>query len=172
MIGSLIGAGVQIAGSIIGGISAHRKARRAKAIAQSEKDENEDWYNRRYNEDATQRGDAQRMLTKTEEAIRNRNRGAAGAQAVIGGTEESVAATKQANAQALADATSQIVANADSRKDSIESQYRNSKSQLNNKLANIELNGASALQQAVAGVGSGMANLGSAIDDFREKGGK
>ena len=85
--------------------------------------ENQDWYNRSYNEDATQRADAQRMLQRTEEIIKNRNRQAAGTQAVMGGTEESVAAAKAANSQALADATSQIAASADARKDAIEQQY-------------------------------------------------
>ena len=44
----------------------------------------------------------------TEDAIRNRNRQAAGASAVMGGTEESLAATKAANAQAMGDAASSL----------------------------------------------------------------
>lgn len=39
---------------------------------------NQDWYDRRYNEDATQRADAQAMLTRTAEAIRQRNLASAG----------------------------------------------------------------------------------------------
>ena len=41
----------------------------------------------------------------------------------MGGTEESVAATKAANAKAMADATSSIVRAGEQRKDSIEQQY-------------------------------------------------
>ena len=41
----------------------------------------------------------------------------------MGGTDESVAATKEANSKALADATSQIAAQADARKDNIEATY-------------------------------------------------
>lgn len=91
--------------------------KRVKENIQAQQQANQNWYDRRYNEDATQRADAQRILTQTEESIRNRNRQAAGAQAVMGGTDESVAAAKAANAQALADATSQIAVNADNRKD-------------------------------------------------------
>ena len=106
MLGSIIGAGVGAAASIFGGISASKAIKKMKANLEAQRKKNQDWYDQRYNEDATQRADAQRILTKTEEAFRNRNRAAQGAAAVMGGTEESVAATKAANSQALADATS------------------------------------------------------------------
>lgn len=105
-----------------------------------QKEANQNWYDRRYNEDATQRADAQRILTQTEESIRNRNRQAAGAQAVMGGTDESTAAAKAANAQALADATSQIAVNAENRKDQIEQTYQQRDSQINEALNNLEIN--------------------------------
>ena len=116
MIGSLVGAGLSAVGSIFGGISASKAMKKVKKNLQAQKQANKDWYDRRYNEDATQRADAQRILTKTEESIRNRNQQAAGAQAVMGGTEESVAAAKAANNQALADATSQIAVNAEAQR--------------------------------------------------------
>ena len=117
LIGSIAGGALGAAGSIFGGISASKAMRRVKKNLQAQKQANQNWYDRRYNEDATQRADAQRILTQTEESIRNRNRQAAGAQAVMGGTDESTAAAKAANAQALADATSQIAVNAENRKD-------------------------------------------------------
>lgn len=124
--------------------------------------DNQNWYDRRYNEDATQRADAQRILTMTNENIRQRNQAAAGSQAVMGGTEESVAAAKAANNQALADATSQIAVNGERRKDQIESQYLQTKADLNDKLREIEAGKAQAVSQAVQGVaqaGSNMAGL-------------
>ena len=71
MIGSLVGAGLSAVGSIFGGISASKAMKRVKKNLQSQRQENENWYDRRYNEDATQRADAQRILTYTEESIRN-----------------------------------------------------------------------------------------------------
>lgn len=124
LIGSIAGGALGAAGSIFGGISASKAMRRVKKNLQAQKEANQNWYDRRYNEDATQRADAQRILTQTEESIRNRNRQAAGAQAVMGGTDESTAAAKAANAQALADATSQIAVNAENRKDQIEQTYQ------------------------------------------------
>ena len=120
----LVGAALGAVGSIFGGISASRAMKKAKQNLQDQIDKNQDWYDRRYNEDTTQRADAQRILTLTEDNIKRRNKAAEGTQAVMGGTEESVAATKAANAQALADATSTIAVNGEQRKDAIEGQYR------------------------------------------------
>lgn len=147
-------------GSIFGGISASKAMKEVRNNLQARKQENRDWYDRRYNEDATQRADAQRILTKTEESIRNRNRQAAGAQAVTGGTEESVAAAKAANNGALAEAASQIAVSADARKDQIEQTYRQRDAQIDDALNAMEVNKAKAVASAVQGLsqaGAGMA---------------
>ena len=159
MAGGALGA----AGSIFGGISASKAMRRMKKNLQAQKEANQNWYDRRYNEDATQRADAQRILTQTEESIRNRNRQAAGAQAVMGGTDESTAAAKAANAQALADATSQIAVNAENRKDQIEQTYQQRDSQINEALNNLEINKAQAISQAVQGVAKAGAGIAGAF---------
>ena len=159
MIGSIVGAGLSAAGSIFGGISASKAMKKVKRNLQEQKQKNQDWYDRRYNEDATQRADAQRILTKTEEAIRNRNKQAAGTQAVMGGTEESVAATKAAGNQAIADATSQIAVNGEARKDQIEQTYQQRDAQIDEALNNLEINKAQAVSQAVQGVTQTGANI-------------
>ena len=148
----LIGSALGAIGSIFGGISASKAIKKAKQNVESQIQKNQDWYDRRYNEDATQRADAQRMLTITEENIKNRNRSAAGTQAVMGGTEESTAATKAANNKALADATSQIVANGEQRKDQIEQQYLQRDAELNEQLQNLEYGRAQAIGSAVQGL--------------------
>lgn len=94
MIGSIIGGAMKVGGAIFGGISASRSAKEQKKAVEAQRQKNQDWYDQRYNEDATQRADAQRILTMTEESIKNRNRQAAGSAAVMGGTDESVAAAK------------------------------------------------------------------------------
>ena len=163
MIGSLVGAGLSAVGSIFGGISASKAMKKVKKNLQAQKQANQDWYDRRYNEDATQRADAQRILTMTEESIKNRNRQAAGAQAVMGGTEESVAAAKAANNQALADATSQIAVNAEARKDQIEQTYQQKDAQINNALNNLEINKAQAISSAVQGMAQAGAGIAGAF---------
>lgn len=152
MLGSIIGVG----GAIFGGIKASKAIKKMKANLEAQRKKNQDWYDQRYNEDATQRADAQRILTKTEEAFRNRNRAAQGAAAVMGGTEESVAATKAANSQALADATSQIAVNGEARKDQIEQTNQQNDRDIQNQLNSLEQKKAEAIGQAVLGVASGI----------------
>lgn len=161
ILGSAIGGTLGIGGSIFGGISASKAMKKVKKNLEGQMKDNQNWYDRRYNEDATQRADAQRILTVTNENIKQRNQQAAGAQAVMGGTEESVAAAKAANNQALADATSQIAVNGERRKDQIESQYMHTKSELNDKLNNLEQAKANAISQAVQGVAQAGSNMAS-----------
>lgn len=162
ILGSAIGGALAVGGSIFGGVSASKAMKKAKQNLDNRIKENEDWYNRRYNEDATQRADAQRVLTAMNERIRERNQAAAGAQAVMGGTEESVAATKAANNEAMAEATSQIAANGERRKDGVEAQYLSAKQGLEDERNNMEIAKAQNTAQAVQGlahVGASMADL-------------
>ena len=164
MIGALIGAGLGLASSIAGGI-ANRKARKKQEqmIAQQQR-ENQAWYDRKYNEDPTKRADTVRLLTQMQEQIKNRNKAAKGRQAVMGGTEDSTTAVKEANNKTLADTTSQIVAANDARKDNIEQQYMNRKNQLQNQQMGIEAEKAADTANAVAGVAGTAANIATAID--------
>ena len=159
VLGGAIGAGLGIAGSIFGGISASKAMKRVKSNLQQQRQHNEDWYNRRYNEDATQRADAQAILAKTEESIMNRNKQAAGVQAVMGGTEESVAAAKAANNDALAQATTNIAVNGEARKDAIESQYMSTDANIQGQLNNLEMQKAQNVAQAIKGVTQAGSNI-------------
>lgn len=132
-----IGAAAGAASSIFGSIGRNRMLKKLRESVKQQQRDNQDWYDRRYNEDGTQRADAQRMLAMTEANFRNRNKGAAGSAAVMGGTQESVAATKAANAEGLSNTAAQIAAAGASRKDAIEQQYMNKKDALQDKLDNL-----------------------------------
>jgi len=164
MLGALIGAGLGLASSIAGGI-ANRKARRKQEqmIAQQQR-ENQAWYDRTYNADPTKRADTVRLLTQMQEQIKNRNKAAKGRQSVMGGTEDSTTAVKEANNKTLADTTSQIVAANDARKDNIEQQYMNRKNQLQNQQMGIDAEKAADTANAVAGVAGTAANIAATID--------
>ena len=166
MIGALIGAGLAAASSIYGGIKSSQAAKRAKRETEAQRQRNQNWFDQRYNEDSTQRADAQRLLTMTEESIRNRNNAAAGTQAVMGGTDESLAAAKSANNEALARTNAMINEQADARKDNIEQTYRQADEGYSQDLRNIENQRAQSVAGAIQGVGSAASNLGSAIDDM------
>ena len=164
MIGALIGAGLGLASSIAGGI-ANRKARKKQEqmIAQQQR-ENQAWYDRTYNADPTKRADTVRLLTQMQEQIKNRNKAAKGRQAVIGGTEDSTTAVKEANNKTLADTTSQIVAANDARKDNIEQQYMNRKNQLQAQQMSIDAEKAADTANAVAGIAGTAANIAASLD--------
>ena len=155
----LIGSAIGAAGSIFGGISASKAMKKMKRNVEAQRQKNQNWYDRRYNEDATQRADAQRILTQTEDSIKQRNRASAGSSAVMGGTDESVAAAKQANNQALADATSSIAANADARKDNIESTYMQNDNAFQEQLNQFQQGKA----QAITGAVQGLTNMASQL---------
>lgn len=147
------------AGSIFGGVKASKAMKRMKRNLEEQKRENQAWFDRRYNENATQRADAQQAISLMREEMNKRNQAAAGAQAVMGGTEESLAAAKAANNQALADATAQIAVNGERRKDAVEQQYQQRDAQLDDALNNLEVGKAQAIGQAVQGVAQAAGNL-------------
>lgn len=153
-----------LASSLYGGWKASEAMKGVKSNIERQRQENQNWYDRRYNEDATQRADAQRVLNETARRIRERNRAAQGAQAVAGGTEESVAATKAANAEAMAEAASRITAAGEARKDGIEQQYQQTRAGLEAQRNNLEAQRAAALTKAAQGAASAAATMGSGID--------
>ncbi len=148
----LLGSALGVAGSIFGGISASKAMKKVQRNIENQQRENQDWFDRRYNEDGTQRADAQRMITLVSDSIKRRNKQAAGTAAVMGGTDESVAMAKEANNKALSDTVSQVAANADARKDKIEGQYLQTKQDLNNQLNDLQQKKAQNTAQAVQGV--------------------
>lgn len=150
----LIGTAVGAAGSIFGGISASKALNKVKKNIEAQRQKNQDWYDQRYNEDSTQRADAQKLLTQTQEMIKAQNQQAAGNAAVMGGTEESVAAAKAANNKAITDTMSNINAQADARKDKIEQTYQQNDANFQQQLNDIEQQKAQAISQAVQGVTS------------------
>ena len=169
MIGTLIGAGLGIASSIAGGI-ANRKARKKQEqmLAQQQR-ENQAWYDRKYNEDPTKRADTVRLLTQMQEQIKNRNRAAKGRQAVMGGTEDSTTAVKEANNKTLADTTSQIVAANEARKDNIEQQYQQNKCSIQGQQMQMEAEKAGDTANVVAGVAGTAANIAATLDSGSSK---
>ncbi len=160
----LLGTIAQVGASIFGGVSASKAAKKAKKNVEAQREKNQNWYDRRYNEDATQRADAQNILTQTQELLKNQTRQAAGNAAVMGASEESIAATKAANSQAIANATAQIAANADSRKDNIEATYLQNDNAYTEQLNQIEQNKAKNIAQATQAATSGLGGIGLGSD--------
>ena len=164
MIGALIGAGLGLASSIAGGIANRNARRKQEQMLAQQQRENQAWYDRRYNEDPTKRADTVRLLTQMQEQIKNRNRAAKGRQAVMGGTEDSTTAVKEANNKTLADTTSQIVAANEARKDAIEQQYQRNKRSIQGQQMQMEAEKSADAANVAAGVAGTAANIAATLD--------
>lgn len=164
MIGSLIGAGLGLVSSIAGGIANRNARRKQEQMLAQQLRENQAWYDRKYNEDPTKRADTVRLLTQMQEQIKNRNRAAKGRQAVMGGTEDSTTAVKEANNKNVADTTSQIVAANEARKDAIEQQYQQNKRSIQGQQMQMEAEKSADTANVVAGVAGTASNIASALD--------
>ena len=164
-LGSLIGAGLSIAGSIGGAVAGSKVAREERRRLARLNAENASWYNRRYNEDVTQRADTQRILSQTEEAIRNRNKGIAGTQAVMGGSTAAVTAERAANSSAIGNTTAAIVAGSEARKDAVENQYLQRKDTIEGLQAAANAQKAQSIATAAKGVGAAGTAIAQNLDD-------
>lgn len=154
MIGTAIGAGLKVAGSIFGGIAAARAARNQRKVYTSQINANNNYLSRKLNEDATQRADAQAAITQMTDALKSQNRRQAGINAVMGGSSEAVAAQKQAASSAIGNTYANINAAAVGEKNALEQNVRSQNAALNDKIANTY--GAQA--QAVQNASQGMSN--------------
>ena len=166
MIGSLIGGGLKTGAAIAGGITGAKSAAKQQRMLNQQKMQNQRWYDQRYNEDSTQRADAQAALTNMRNAMAERSQASAGAAAVMGGTNEQAAAEKAAENSALGQTTQQIVVNGENRKDSIENQYQTRDQQLSQEQLNTERQKAQNMQNAasqMAQAGSDMAGANNKI---------
>ena len=163
MLGTQIaGMGMQALGSIVGGAAMAQAARKQREIIDTQKKDNEAWYNRNYYEDSTQRSDAQRAMQMARDAMKSRYNQAQASGVVTGATDESIAAQKAATNQVVSSAASSIAATGDSRKDSIDQQYLNTKANLAQQEAETWKQQVSAIAQAAQGVG----NAGSKMFDL------
>lgn len=164
MIGAIGGAALGVAGSIIGGISSKKQMRRMREELERRKAENRDWYNRAYNEDITQRADAQRAITRAEEAMKSRNAAAAGTAAVMGGSNDAVVAAQDANNRTLADITSRIAASGEERKAKVEENYNKIKDALEQQQMELDMQKVRAKAQATQGLFNAAGSIFSAVD--------
>lgn len=158
-IGSMVGSGLKIGSSIFGGINASKAMRRVRDNVKAARTENQNWYNRRYNEDATQRADAQSLLNNTRELLMRKAQNAAATNAVMGGTDEAAALDKADSNDTLASTIDKLNTAADARKDRIENDYRTRDEDYQSQLNNLEISKAKAITDAVNGAATAAGDI-------------
>lgn len=165
MLGATIAGGVGALGSAIyGAIASSKENKKAQQLIQQQRDDNRAWYNARMSQDYTQRSDAQAVINKQRELLDQQYKNAAATNAVMGGSDTSLAAQKAAANDAMAQTMSDIASNAASYKDSVEQQYRAQDAALNQQQAQIHADQAKATAQAAAqAVGAGISLMGQGL---------
>jgi hypothetical protein len=165
MWGALIGAGASIAGGILGGSAARKAARKKEALLNKMENENQSWYDRRYNEDYTQTAEALNAMRLMREQADKSVKRSEGVAAVMGGTDESVAQAKAAANEAVGNTLANIAEQGTAQKNAVESQYMQQKQNINNARANMY----DAQAQAAAQAGSAVmqAGLGMVQNDLK-----
>jgi len=167
MIGALIGAGLSVASSIAGNIAANKERAKARALRREQLRENQAWRDREYYADPTKRADTIRLLTQTGNLLRQRRQAAQGTQSIMGGTDDSVAAIREANNQTIADTTGNLVAANEARKDRIDSQYRQRKAQIEGQQIADHMNQANDIATTVKQVGAVAGNIANGLDSVQ-----
>lgn len=163
----IIAAALGAAGSIYGANKAGKDSAAANQAATDEmnaqKQANEQWYQQKMNENYLDSAEAQAALTKAREMAKEQMASARGMQAVMGGTDASIAATQQSVNKMLTDTTSGLAAAGTARKDAIDQTYINRNNELSRQL--IDMYGNKAAQSAAAGSGalSSLAGIGSSL---------
>ena len=171
MVGAIIGAAAQIGSSIYGAVKSSQANKRAQAMIQNQRDENQKWYDQKMAEDYTQRSDVQNILRKQRDLLNEQYQRARATNIVAGGTDESLALQQQAANETMGDTIADIAADASNYKDSIENQYRAQDAALNQQQIGVEQANAQTIAQAAGQMGSAVGGLvtGGVTDTITKK---
>jgi len=155
----LIGAGLNLLGSVAGAIGSARAQKKADKMIVGQKEKNQQWYDRNYNQNFLERSDAQQVLENTRKFFDERAASSAATSTVMGGTDEALAMDKAAANQAIAETMAGINADASSHKDAIERTYMDVDADLTQQQIEQQRQKAQNISQAASNV----SRMGSGI---------
>ncbi len=159
-----IGAGVGLASSLFGGISASNAAREAERRQRQQEAKENAWYNRRYNEDYVDTAAGQNLVRRAKEYAKENWKKAAGAQAVAGGTDAATAMAKEAGNKMVGDSIANIAATDQARKEHVDDLHRQAESQFAQMDMNRELQRAQSITDAAQGASNAIMSVAGALD--------
>lgn len=163
IIAALIGAGASIYGANKAGKNSADANASAKATMDEQLRRNDQWWLQKQNENALNAPEAQAALAKAREMAAEQMAAARGTQAVMGGTDASIAAAQQSVNKMLGETVSGIAAASTARKDAAEQTYINRNNELSRQL--IDYYSGRAQQSAAAGSGAlqGLGGIASSL---------
>lgn len=138
MLSTLLTTAAGVAGSVFGGYEASKSMHRVRQMLRQQQRDNQNWYDRRMNQDFSQTAEAQEAMRRTREYAEELGRRAEGSLAVSGGTEESQVAAKAAAAKAVGDTQAAIAAGGTQAKEAVEQQYLRNREALRNVETELE----------------------------------
>lgn len=156
-----IGGIAALGSSIYGAIASSKYNKQARRLIDEQKAENKNWYDLKMSEDYTQRSDAQAALKRQRELLTEQYNNARKTNAVMGGTDESLALQKQAANNSLSQTITDIASQASQYKEGIENQYRATDAALTQQqAAGLQQQGAQAAQAAAQATNAGINLMG------------
>lgn len=150
-IGAVIGAVGGLASSLIGGAASSSAAEAAERRQRQQEAKENAWYNRRYYEDYIDTAAGQNLVRRAKEFAKSQWKKAAGAQAVAGGTDASVAMAKEAGNKMMGDTIADIAAADLNRKQRVDEQHRAAEQQFAQNDINREMQRANNIKEAAQG---------------------
>lgn len=143
-------------------------------MIQTQKDDNQKWYDQRMAEDYTKRTDIQNALRLQDELIKDQYQKAKASSVVSGATDESLALQKAAANKAAGDTLANIASQASDYKEGVEQQFMAKNDALTGQQISAQQNKAQNIANAAGQIGSAVSGLmtgavGDAIDNAIKK---
>lgn len=175
MVGTIIAGALSAATSIFGGISKSRAAKRQREAEEAElarqRSENLNWYNRNRYEDPLQNAYYQAATNSTRQAFMDSLKSLAGRNAVMGGSNASVAAAKEKASNAMAQQNAAIAARGAARQQQVEDAYLRNDRSIGEAQRSADRYYGEAQQSAITDAVTGLGNVAaSAIGTLAKNG--
>lgn len=171
IISGVIAAGTQIYGGIKKSQAARAAKRKEEAELSRERSENQNWYNRNRFEDPTQNAYYQAAINGTRQTFLDSLKSIAGSNAVMGGSNASVAAAKEKASNAMAQMNANIAAKGAARQQQVEDAYLRNDRQIGQQQRSMDRFYGQQQEAAISDALVGLGNVtSSAIQTFAQNG--
>jgi len=163
-IASAIGAGAGLATSLFGGLFASSAAKEAEKKQRAMEAREQNWYNRRYNEDYIDTNAGQNLVRRAKEFARENWRKAQGAKAVGGGTDAATAMAKEAGNKMLGDTLANVAATDQANKSHVDDVHMKNQQNFMQMDMNREMQRAQNITNAAQGASNAIMSAASAVE--------
>lgn len=168
-IAAAIGAAASIASSLFGASKAKKARKKAEAEQKRRANEEQAWYDRRYNEDYADTAAGQNLLRQANEYADKQWRKAEGAKAVGGATDAATAEAKESANKMVGNTIANIAAADTARKDRVDTQHQANLSSDSKQTQARYMQQASDINTAAQNASNAMMSAGVAIEGGMNK---